>query len=271
MFPFLSLIRGEYRRNRTLVRLVTGIALPSVLLLLAWLIDLREESVSRGADPEYLSRQWAVNTAFAEGAIFFFLAPFLGVVAATSIQRREEDLLRILAPRAAFFYLSRWFFVLGVLLFLLGIFSLPYLFLSTLGLSLKGVAASRLTLLGVAGGLSALGFGVGILLRDRGLSLAVSYPLVFLLAGQILLAGPFLDPLSDPGRLIEGLMVTNGFIGIASSFDLDLMRRGWLYEISPVGMYRFDYPAWYAVSIFHGVLAVFFLGLGFQGRARRLR
>ncbi|MBI4714505.1 MAG: hypothetical protein HY760_00910, partial [Nitrospirae bacterium] len=96
----LFLIRSEYRRNRSLVRVILGITLPVVFLFGVILIGFPGEALSRGIDPAYLARQWAVNTALGEGTIFFLLSPFLGAVAASSIRREDEDLIRILAPRA---------------------------------------------------------------------------------------------------------------------------------------------------------------------------
>jgi hypothetical protein len=148
-----------------------------------------------------------------------------------------------------------------------------YLYLMKLGLPFGEVIASRVVLFSLIGALSALGFSLGMFLRGIPLGLVVSFLLTVLLSAQILLAGPFLEGFSGPDgfdKLIYGLMLTNGYAGIASAFGLDMMRSGWLYEVSPIGMYRFNYPPWYAVSLFYMGLAVIGMGWGLQ-RKKRMR
>ena len=260
----------EVRRNKGLAGLLITGALVAVLAI--FLVYSREEIrlVSRGVDPRHLARQWAINVSFIETTIFVLLSPFLGLMSQAAIGRGRSRDLFLLAPRASLFYVMRWFFSLSLVIVLLGISSCLYLYFVKMGLPVADVAASRLTLLSMTSALTALGFCAGILLREVSVSLVLSYLLVSLLVGQVLLAGPFLDQLADPGRMIYLLMVTNGYAGMASSFDLDIMRRGWLYDVSPVGMYRFDYPAWYAVAIFHAAMAAVFIMAGLRGHKRVL-
>ena len=268
--PLFLIFCHEVRRNKGLAGLLITGALFSVLAI--FLVCSREELrlVSQGVNPRHLARQWAIDISFIETTIFVLLSPFLGFMSQTAIWRGRSGDLFLLAPRAALFYIIRWFFSMFLAVVLLGISSCLYLYFVKMGFPIADVAASRMTLLSIISALTALGFCAGILLREVSVSLIYSYLMVSLLMGQVLLAGPFLDRFADPGRIIFMLMMTNGYAGMASSFDLDIMRRGWLYDVSPVGMYRFDYPSWYIVAIFHAVMAVVFIAIGLRGHKRVL-
>lgn len=258
----------EVRRNSGFAGLLIAVALVSVFLI--FFVCSREEVrlVSQGADPRHLARQWAINVSFIETTMFVLLSPFLGLMSQIAIRRGRCGDLFLLAPRASLFYMMRWFFSISLAMVLLGISSSLYLYFVKMGFPIADVAASRVTLLSIISALTALGFCAGILLREVSVSLVFSYFMVSLLVGQVLLAGPFLDRLADPGRMIYLLMMTNGYAGMASSFELDIMRRGWLYDVSPVGMYRFDYPSWYAVAILHAAMAVLLIAVGLRGHKK---
>jgi hypothetical protein len=260
----IALLRGEFQRNRVLAGLLTGIAVAAVLVLSLSLSHEWNRWSSEGGDPSYMARQWAIHMSFGEAAFLSLLAPLLGVWAAVSIREEKNNALFTLTPRPWIFYLSRWLSVLIFLLVFLSISSTLYFSMMRMGLPWKDVVSSRLTLVSMACAFSALGFWMGIRVTEGAAALVGAYLTVMLMVGQIVLSGPILEGFTDPGHLIYGLLLTNGFAGIASSFHLDMMREGWLYEISPMGLYRFEYPSWQMVFGFYAGMTLVFLGLGLR-------
>ncbi len=267
------IFRTEIRRNRGIAGILLLLTFVTVLALLFFYSSEWSRLAAHGGDPFHISRRWAIHFTFTEASILMLLSPFLGAAGIVRIWEDKNSTLFFLAPGAYVFYLVRWLFSISLLLIILLISSGVYLYFMKMGLPLTQVVSSRIVLISIVCALTSLGFCTGILLREMTISLLVSYLIVSILMGQVLFLGPFLDRLSQPsetGGLIHLLMVTNGYAGIASSFELDVMRMGWLYEISPVGMYRFVYPAWYITSFFYAAMTFLFIGIGFVGRKKIL-
>lgn len=262
------IFRSEVKRNRG----ISGVLLIStILLVLLFLIYYNNEwfrLASMGAEPLHFSRQWAINISSIETVFIVLIAPLLGISGQLDILTNSASELFLLAPHSSRFYLVRWLFSFLFILFLISFFSVIYIYLIRMGLPVSNAVASSVSILSIGLALSSIGFCMVRLFRSVAVTLFLSYTLVFFLFGQVLLAGPFIDRFSNPGSFIHLLMITNGYIGITSSFGADIMRRGWLYEVSPIGMYRFDYPEWYSVSMFYVGIAVLCLLIGLRGRRR---
>lgn len=264
------ILRSELKRNRG----ISGILLILTgLLVFFFLIHYNNEWFKlslMGADPLHFSRQWAINISSIEAVFIILIAPFLGITSQLDILTDRNSGLFLLAPCSSRFYIVRWFFSFFIIMLLISIFSLIYIYLIRMGLPVSDAAASSLSIASIGLSLSILGFCMVILFRSIAVSLFLSYTVASILFGQVLLAGPFLEKFSNPGSIIHLLMITNGYIGITSSLGVDIMRRGWLYEVSPIGMYRFDYPAWYSVSIFYAGITVLFMAIALWCRKRAM-
>lgn len=262
------IFRSEVKRNKGLSGILI---LLTILLVFSFLIYYKNEwfkLASMGADPIHLSRQWAINLSSIEIVLIILIAPFLGIYGQFDILTNRNSGLFLLAPGSSRFYIVRWLYSFFIILLLISIFSVIYIYLTRLGLPVSNIATTGMAIISIGLALSSLGFCMVILFRNIAVSLLLSYIVVFFLFSQILLAGPFIDRFANPSMLIHLLMITNGYIGVTSSFGVDIMRRGWLYDVSPIGMYRFDYPAWYGVSVFYLGLAVLFIVIGLLRQKR---
>lgn len=143
-----------------------------------------------------------------------------------------------------------------------GLLSLPVLALwvgNTLSMGL--VFRSRIVLLAAV--LSAMGLGLFWSAVCTSTRSSMTWGLLSLafFSGDIFLIGPLLRCLPTPDTAIALALSVNPVVGMASTLQLDILRMGWVYSLSPIGMYRFDYLPWPGVMAVHLSLFLLFTGL----------
>lgn len=80
-------------------------------------------------------------------------------------------------------------------------------------------------------------------------------------AGNVFFMGPLLRCLPTPEAAINLAIWVNPVVGMASALQMDILRTGWVYSLSPIGMYRFDYLPWPGVTAIQLALFLCFTSL----------
>lgn len=127
------------------------------------------------------------------------------------------------------------------------------------------VATSHITLAAVGLALVAFGALCGVVFGDALDAAAVSLSTVLIAAGGLLVAGAAVGDL--PRHVIHGLMTASPLIVITAAAEIDIVRMGLPYQISPLAHLQVDYPTWHiACGSYLAVAALCFVGV-----SRRVR
>jgi hypothetical protein len=102
-------------------------------------------------------------------------------------------------------------------------------------------------------------------LWGRGAALALLWAVVCVAA--LLLCNPQIRRMNDPTRLIEGTLLFNPVVAVATALDLDVLRTNWLYDHTDAPEYPFVYPPPLASASLFALIGLGALGLS----ALRLR
>lgn len=130
--------------------------------------------------------------------------------------------------------------------------------------ALQFVAASHATLGAVGLALAAFGAFCGALFRDPLDAAAVSIGVVLLATGGLLVAGASVGDL--PQAWIHAGLTASPLVAITAAAEIDIVRMGLPYQISPLAHLQVDYPTWYTASGCYLVVAV----LCFAGYSKRV-
>jgi len=88
---------------------------------------------------------------------------------------------------------------------------------------------------------------------SAGLALLI---IVFVCAEPVWI-GPAIESTSHASALIQGSLLINPFVGMASALHFDLFRTEPFYQICPIGQRRFYYPSWYSVAFLYLLVSSF--------------
>jgi hypothetical protein len=151
---------------------------------------------------------------------------------------------------------------------LIGALALAGLSLAGRGPALPALAALQVMLVFVALGVIALALFFSAIFADPLDAAACTYAVVALLAGAFLLAGPFIARSPDASGIIKTVLIVNPLAGVASALDADPLRGEVLYQLSPIGQRRFEYPApWMVGSAYAAAAIAFAAGASWRTRS----
>jgi hypothetical protein len=89
----------------------------------------------------------------------------------------------------------------------------------------------------------------------------ISYLIMALLVSSVYLSKFIIDQFDEPSRFISVLLHLNPIIAISSTLGYDILRSRYIYELSPIPMYRFIYPSWHVTFLLYMVLAICLFGM----------
>lgn len=97
--------------------------------------------------------------------------------------------------------------------------------------------------------------------RSYPFSAHISYLIMALLVSSVYLSEFIIDRFDEPSRFISVLLHLNPIIAIASTLGYDILRSRYIYELSPIPMYRFIYPSWHLTFLLYMALAICLFGI----------
>jgi hypothetical protein len=164
------------------------------------------------------------------GAAAIFAAPVAGVAAAMRI--RSTGSVRA-GVRLVFTVATLFVSVSGALTAAWGVAG---------GEVMPFVARSHATLFAVTLALTSWGALCGLWFRDPLDAAALALLAIIVAAGGLLLGGAAVAEL--PPRALAAGLLASPLVVLASAANIDIVRVGVLYQISPLAHMQMDYPAW---------------------------
>jgi len=207
-----------------------------LLLILALLVWRRTRSFSNW---QRIGEHLLINILFLETLIVLILSPLL-----------TSNLINVKRDNSLFSSLVISLVSLTSLQVVAFLISL-IINLNSKGLPPIKLTSSYLLLLVFILSFGTLGFFWSTFFNKLYVSLSITYLIIFLLSGGIILAGPLIESLYRPYPLIQTVLFLNPFVAVYSAIDLDFMRIPLIYNLSPIASYRFHYPSWIKVALFY--------------------
>jgi hypothetical protein len=100
-----------------------------------------------------------------------------------------------------------------------------------------------------------LGFYTSIICKNTLSAAGLALFIIILICTEPIWFGPVISK-ADMPSLIQGSLLINPFVSVASSLNFDILRVDPLYEICPIGQLRFQYPAYWLAVLFNLSMAL---------------
>lgn len=171
-----------------------------------------------------------------EAILITFAAPLAGVAIASC--RRDGALASLVAAAGAFVAVS---LLAGLAVAAAG------------GADVAVILQGRAALMAVALALGALGALCASIFRDVLDAAACALLITVTAAGGLLAAGPASADLSESA--IDAGLLASPLVAVTSASQIDLLRTGTLYRLSPISHRRFAYPEWWSASAWYLLVA----------------
>jgi hypothetical protein len=118
---------------------------------------------------------------------------------------------------------------------------------------LPTIAVVHVTLAAATVACAAVGVLAAAWLRDPLDAAAVSVTLTLAAGVGILIAGPGVG--QWPRAIVDLALAASPVVACASAANIDLLRTGVLYHVSPIAHIQFTYPEWYSAAALYTLMA----------------
>jgi hypothetical protein len=192
-----------------------------------------------------------------EVALILFIIPLLAVNRMDSALR--SSMIQFLPTQASVIKISwellRYPLLITVIFCLIPAFS--GLFLGNRIGSPPAISVFKTFLIVLAIALPALliGFYASIICKHMLSAAGLALLIIILICTEPIWFGPMISK-ADMPALIQGSLLINPFVSVASSLNFDILRADPFYEICPIGQLRFQYPTYWLAVLFNLSMAL---------------
>jgi hypothetical protein len=125
------------------------------------------------------------------------------------------------------------------------------------GIPLSDILPTSLVVLSFAMCALVLGLYCVLVCRCPYSSAGVALLIIVFVCTEPVWIGPGIESTSHASALIQGSLLINPFVGMASALRFDIFRTEPFYQICPIGQRRFYYPSWYSVASLYLLVSLF--------------